>query len=151
MNLMTISHCKITGLNEYEKYLEEKFQSDIKACKQNIMLLIIGIPLLTLIGIIVCNLDALCLFIVSITFMFPVYICYYMYISTKEYFYKSLDEINYLKSTPLKDVKYSYINSKLSIVYNDNFSSNIIRTLEITDDENIIDYKRKTLKLKINE
>lgn len=152
MNWINLSNYKITGLDEMEEYLKEKFKSDIKACNQNVMILVIGIPLLILIGIIVCHLNAVFITIlVSIMCIGPIYLCYILYESTKEIFYKSLDEIDYLKNTPLKNVKYSYINSKLSIVYNDSFSSNLVTKLEIIHDENLIDYQTRTLKLKISE
>lgn len=152
MNLINLSNYRITGLNELEEDLKEKFKSDIKACKQNVMILIIGILLLILIGIMVCHLNIVFITIlVSIMSIGPIYLCYILYESTKESFYKSLDEVTYLKNTPLKNVKYSYINSKLFIVYNDSFSSNLVKKLEITNDENIIDYQTRTLKLKISE
>lgn len=152
MNWINLLNYRITGLDEMEEYLKDKFKYDIRACKQNLMMLVIGIPLVILIGLMVCHLNAVFLIIlVSIVFMLPVYMCYDIYVSTKEHFYKSLDEINYLKNTPLNNVKYYYINSKLSIVYNDSFSSNLVKNLEITNDENIIDYQTRTLKLKISE
>lgn len=152
MNWMNLNNYKIIGLDEREKCLKEKYKNDIKACNQNIMSLVIGFPVIILIGVLICHLNVILLTIlVSIMFMLPIYLCHVVYTLTKEDYSKSLDEINYLRNTPLKNVKYYYTNSKLFIVYNDNFSSNLVKKLEITNDENVIDYQTNTLKLKIGE